>query len=64
MKELIKGMLAHVDIRVVRNSCFESLTLKAHKLQSAQQSLNRFEIIKKCSRDFKNALYLSGIFCF
>ena len=54
MKGLIKGMLAHFDIRIVRNSYFESLTLKAQKLQSARQSLNQFEIIKKCSRDFQS----------
>ena len=54
MKGLVKEMLAHFDIRIVRNSYFESLTLKAQKLQNAQQSLNQFEIIKKCSRDFQS----------
>ena len=53
MKGLIKGMLAHFDIRIVRNSYFESLTLKAQKLQSAQQSLNQFEIIKNVAETFK-----------
>ena len=37
MKGLIKGMLAHFDIRIVRNSYFESLKQKLHL---------QFEIIK------------------
>ena len=54
MKKIINKFLALFDIRVVRNSSFESLTLKAQKLQSAQQSLNQFEIIKKYSRDLRS----------
>ena len=54
MKALIKGVLARFDLRIVRNSYFESLTRKAQvlqqELQSAQHSLNQFEIIKKCGR--------------
>ena len=45
MKGLIKGMLAHFDIRIVRNSYFEYLTQKLH-LQNVQHALNQFEIIK------------------
>ena len=50
VKALIKGILAHFDLRIVRNSYFESLTQKAQALQSAQHSLNQFEIIKQCGR--------------
>ena len=45
MKDLIKGMLAHFDIRIVRNSYFESLTQELH-LQNVRHALNQFEIIK------------------
>ena len=43
-------MLAHFDLRIVRNSYFESLTQKAQALQSAQHSVHQLEIIKQCGR--------------
>ena len=46
-------MFLHFDIRIVRNSYFESLTLKAQKLQSARQSLNQFEIVKNAAETFR-----------
>lgn len=54
MKKIINKFLTPFDIRVVRNSSFKSLTQKLQKLQSGQQFLNRFEIIKQCDRDFQN----------
>ena len=53
MKALIKGVLAHFDRRIVRNSYFESLTQKAQALQSAQHALHQLEIIKQCGRGFE-----------
>ena len=53
VKTLIKGMLAHFDLRIVRNSYFESLTQKAQALQSAQHSVHQLEIIKQCGRGFE-----------
>ena len=49
MKALIKGVLARFDLRIVRNSYFESLTQQAQALQSAQHALHQFEIIKGSS---------------
>ena len=53
-KALIKGALAHFDIRIVRSSYFESLTQEARKNQNAGRCLNQFEIIKKCRREFQS----------
>ena len=53
-RDLVKGALAHFDIRIVRNSSSESLTQEARKNQNAGRCLNQFEIIKKCRREFQS----------
>ena len=63
MKALIKGMLAHFDRRIVRNSYFESLTQKAQALQSAQHALHQFEIIKQCGRGLASQAIDALEFC-
>ena len=62
-KALIKGILAHFDLRIVRNSYFESLTQKAQALQIAQHALNQFEIIKQCGRGFEGQAIDALEFC-
>lgn len=56
-------MLAHFDLRIVRNSHFESLTQKAQGLQIAQHSLNQFEIIKQCGRGLEGQAIDALEFC-
>ena len=56
-------MLARFDLRIVRNSYFESLTQKAQALQSAQHSLNQFEIIKQCDRGLAGQALNAMEFC-
>ena len=63
VKALIKGALAHFDLRIVRNSYFESLTQKAQALQSAQLYPNQFEIIKQCGRGFEGQAIDALDFC-
>ena len=63
VKALIKGMLAHFDLRIVRNSYFESLTQKAQALQSAQHSVHQLEIIKQCGRGFEGQAIDAMEFC-
>ena len=63
VKALIKGILAHFDLRIVRNSYFESLTQKAQALQIAQHALNQFEIIKQCGRGFEGQAIDALEFC-